>query len=142
MRRNYLALLKKKKKAKRTKIRLGKKNRKFTLFSYCLPIFPKGSRRLGPDQTEVKHRFLLLWIGYFGKKEMLLNKYQILMSVNGGLRDKASSLKHLLAMSTLSPLAKNISIILQWLRFIADFQDFNLTQLRAGEKLAECISLR
>lgn len=80
--------------------------------------------------------------GTLERKKMLLNKYQILMSVNGGLRDKASSLKHLLAMSTLSPLAKNISIIVQWLRFIADFQHFSLTQLRAGEKLAECSSLR
>lgn len=64
---------------------------------------------------------------------MLLSKYQILMSVNGGLRDKASSLKHLLAMSTLSPLAKNISIIVQWLSCITGFQHFNLTELGTGE---------
>lgn len=78
---------------------------------------------MGPDPkcTEVKQRFLLLWIRYFGKKEMLLNKYQILMSVNEGLKDKASSLKHLLAMSTLSPLAKNISITVLWLSFTTDF---------------------
>lgn len=64
------------------------------------------------------------------------------MSVNGALRDKASSLKHLLAMSTLSPLAKNISIIVQRLSFITDFQHFNLTQFRAGEELAEYNSSR
>lgn len=41
---------------------------------------------------------------------MLLDKSQMLMSANGGLRDEASGLKHLLAMSTLEPAAKNISI--------------------------------